>query len=188
MPEYVALFGAAYERSTPPISQATLASALAAFERTLVSDRALYDAYLAGDSGALTDTMQEGLALFEELSCDSCHEPPLFQSDHYAARLPAAVAGEDRGRYEVTGEPADRFAFRVPTLRNARDTGPYFHDGSVASLREAVALEVDNIKSEQNAPLEEALAALEMPESAGESLVAEVRSDQENLAGFLTVR
>ena len=60
--------------------------------------------------------------------------------------------------------------------------------GRVLIAADAVALEVDNITSEQNAPLAEALAALEMPESAGESLVSEVRSDQENLAGFLTVR
>jgi putative nucleotidyltransferase with HDIG domain len=60
--------------------------------------------------------------------------------------------------------------------------------GRVLIAADAVALEVDNITSEQNAPLTEALAALEMPESAGESLVSEVRSDQENLAGFLTVR
>jgi putative nucleotidyltransferase with HDIG domain len=60
--------------------------------------------------------------------------------------------------------------------------------GRVLIAADAVALEVDNITSEQNAPLVEALAALEMPQSAGESLVSEVRSDQENLAGFLTVR
>lgn len=142
VPEYAELFGAAFEGSAPQVSKDTLAVALASFERTLVSDRALYDAYLEGDSGALTETMQEGLALLEELSCDGCHEPPLFQSDRYEVRLDAE--GADRGRYEVTGEPSDRFAFRVPTLRNARDTAPYFHDGSVATLREAVALEVDN--------------------------------------------
>jgi cytochrome c peroxidase len=140
VPEYVELFGAAFEDA--PIGEHTLAAALAAFQRTLVSDHAPYDAYLAGDDGALTATMREGLQLLSELECDSCHAPPLFQSDRYAARL--AIAEDDLGRFEVTGEPADRGAFRVPPLRNARDTGPYFHDGSVATLREAVAIEVDN--------------------------------------------
>jgi cytochrome c peroxidase len=142
VPEYTALFGAAFEAASSPITERTLAAALAAFQRTLVSDYAPYDAYLAGDDGALSQTMREGLGLLSELECDSCHEPPLFQSDRYATRL--EVADEDLGRYEVSGEHADRGAFRVPPLRNARDTAPYFHDGSVATLREAVAIEVDN--------------------------------------------
>jgi HD-like signal output (HDOD) protein len=60
--------------------------------------------------------------------------------------------------------------------------------GRVLVAADTVALEIDNVTSEQNAPLEEALDALEMPAGAGESLLAEVRSDQDNLAGFLTVR
>lgn len=142
VPEYAELFEAAFEAAPSPIAETTLAAALAAFQRTLVSDHAPYDAYLDGDDGALSDTMREGLGLLGELECDSCHEPPLFQSDRYATRL--AVSDDDLGRYEVTDEHADRGAFRVPPLRNARDTAPYFHDGSVATLREAVAIEVDN--------------------------------------------
>jgi cytochrome c peroxidase len=142
VPEYVELFDAAFEHAAPRISPATLAEALAAFQRTLVSDHAPYDAYLAGDPGALSETMGQGLELLGELGCEGCHEPPLFQSDRYARRLEARP--EDLGRFELTGEGEDRGAFRVPTLRNARDTAPYFHDGSAQTLREAVAIEVDN--------------------------------------------
>lgn len=140
VPEYAMRFDEAFPNEQPRISASTLTSALAEFQRTLVSDRAPYDAYLAGDSGALSDTMREGLALLDELGCQSCHEPPLFQSDRYMRRVPAV---DDLGRYEVTGAEQDREAFRVPSLRNARETGPYFHDGSVVALRDAVALEVD---------------------------------------------
>ena len=145
--EYRERFDAAFPARAPAITADTLTSALAEFQRTLISDHAPYDAYLGGDTAALSPRMLEGLALFEELGCASCHTPPLFQSDHYARRLPAREGSVhadelDLGRYEVTGEPADREAFRVPTLRNVRDTAPYFHDGSVATLDEAVELEV----------------------------------------------
>jgi cytochrome c peroxidase len=142
VPEYVELFDAAFEHAAPPASEATLGEALAAFQRTLVSDHAPYDAYIAGDSGALSATMREGLELLGELGCEGCHEPPLFQSDRYARRL--VEVPDDLGRFEVTGDDEDRGAFRVPTLRNTRDTAPYFHDGSAQTLREAVAIEVEN--------------------------------------------
>jgi cytochrome c peroxidase len=149
--EYGELFGAAFPDRQAAITAQTLTAALAEFQRTLVSDHAPYDAYLAGDTAALSARMLEGLALLEELGCDGCHSPPLFQSDRYARRLPSREGVDegvveadalDLGRYEVTGAPEDREAFRVPTLRNVRDTAPYFHDGSVATLREAVAHEV----------------------------------------------
>jgi cytochrome c peroxidase len=137
--EYASRFAAAFPNARPSVTAVTLTAALAEFQRTLVSEHAPYDAYLAGDTGALSATMREGLALLDELGCQSCHEPPLFQSDRYEKRVPAV---DDLGRYEVTGAEEDREAFRVPTLRNARETGPYFHDGSVVTLREAVELEV----------------------------------------------
>jgi cytochrome c peroxidase len=143
VPEYEALFAAAFPDEQAPIARAPLAQALAAFVRTLVSDRAPYDAYVAGDRGALRDTTREGLALFEALECGSCHTPPLFQSDRYAAR--GLVEGDlraDLGRFTVTDDEADRGAFRVPTLRNVATTEPYFHDGRAATLREAVEHEV----------------------------------------------
>jgi len=139
IPEYVSRFAAAFPDAAEPISEATLAKALAAFQRTLVSDRALYDAYVDGDARALDDAMARGLWRFAEAGCDGCHAPPTFEGPGYA---PRGVASGDPGRAAVSGDPADHGAFRVPTLRNVRDSGPYFHDGSVAELRDAVRHEL----------------------------------------------
>jgi len=140
LPEYVAAFERAFPDDAEPVSVTNLARALAAFERGLVSDRALYDAYVDGDVGALSHDMVAGMARFAELGCASCHAPPTFSSEAFAARgIPGSA---DLGRFEMTGADADRGAFRVPSLRNLRDTGPYFHDGSVASLEDAVRHEL----------------------------------------------
>lgn len=140
LPEYVERFAAAFPDDPEPLSVTNLTRALAAFERGLVSDRALYDAYVAGDAGAFSDDMVGGMARFAEAGCDACHVPPTFESPRYAAR--GIGGGEDPGRFEVTGAEADRGAFHVPTLRNVRDSDPYFHDGSVADLEDAVRYEL----------------------------------------------
>ena len=138
-PGYVTLFQQAFPGEAQPVSVDNLAKALAAFQRTLVSDAAPYDQYVAGDDGAMRQEWVDGMFLFAEGGCASCHAPPLFESERYVSRIPSA----DPGRASVTNEAADHGAFRVPTLRNARDTEPYFHDGSVATLEEAVALEAE---------------------------------------------
>jgi cytochrome c peroxidase len=87
--------------------------------------------------------MKHGMDLFAKEGCSSCHVPPLFASDGFADRGVLPVPGvDDAGRYEVTKDEADRNAFAVPTLRNAHDTGPYFHTGAVEDFREAVAREL----------------------------------------------
>lgn len=136
---YVPLFEAAFPEDYAPVSAQNIAKALAAFERTLVSNRAPYDRYVDGDEGSLREEVQRGMELFAEAGCASCHAPPLFEANRYERRLP----GPDLGRMEVTGKEADRGKVRVPTLRNLRETGPYFHDGSVVELDDAVALEVE---------------------------------------------
>jgi len=138
-PEYVTLFAAAFPDDPSPVNAANLARALSAFQRTLVSDQAPYDQYVAGDEGALIPSVVEGMFLFGEAGCATCHVPPLFESDRYVSR----IGGPDPGRAAVTGDPADAGAVRVPTLRNARDTEPYFHDGSVMTLEDAVRLEAE---------------------------------------------
>jgi cytochrome c peroxidase len=140
IPEYVRRFDEVFGDGSE-VTEAHLAKALASFQRTLVSDNAPYDAFRAGDPGALSEQMQRGLSLFEEIGCDACHTPPEFQSDVYADR--GVGNDDDLGRFEVTGDARDRGAFRVPGLRNVRETGPYFHDGSVATLREAVRHEAN---------------------------------------------
>jgi cytochrome c peroxidase len=144
IPAYVALFRAAFPEAEPAVSKDTFGKALATFMRSYVSNRATYDQYLAGDAHALSAQDLRGLALFAQLGCHDCHVPPRFDSERYADRhAPNPDGIEDLGRYEVTGNEADRHAFRVPTLRNARETGPYFHNGAVVSFEAAVEHEVD---------------------------------------------
>jgi cytochrome c peroxidase len=156
---YRALFAAAFPES-PIVSQENATRAIASFVRTIVSNDAPYDRYAKGDDNALSNAEVRGMFLFAELGCATCHAPPLFGADRYdAVRLGAdvspspAVGGDDLGRYEVTGEEEDRFAFRVPQLRNLRETGPYFHDGRartmIMALREMTAATSFRVVSEE---------------------------------------
>ena len=142
IPAYVALFRRAFPGDAEPVTERNLARAIATFERTLVSFRARYDRYRAGDDGALDATEHRGLALFEELRCGECHAPPFFDRERYDPSLTTPTEGApDDGRMEHTRDASDRGRFLVPTLRNLRESQPYFHDGSVATVHDAIALE-----------------------------------------------
>jgi cytochrome c peroxidase len=143
IPAYVERFREAFPEADPPVSKDTFAKALAVFMRAYVSDRATYDQYVAGDARALDARDLRGLALFAELRCHECHVPPRFDSDHFVNRhVPALPGIEDHGRQEISGDAQDQGAYRVPTLRNARETGPYFHNGAIASFADAIRHEV----------------------------------------------
>lgn len=141
--EYVELFKAAFP-DDPRVSVENMASALAAMQRTIVSNRSLYDGYVGGDLGALDDDAIDGMFRFAEHGCDGCHTPPLFESEVFADRNVADLEGvEDEGLAEVTERPSDRGKFRTPALRNIALTSPYFHNGSVALLADAVRHELE---------------------------------------------
>ncbi len=137
VPAYVTLFDQAFPGQ--PITKQTIAEALAAFERGLVTSKAPYDQYVAGDPGAMSASEIHGMNLFGSSGCPTCHVPPLFEKNEYVKRFDSP----DEGRGAITNNPADDGAFRVPTLRNSRETSPYFHDGSVADLQSAVSAELD---------------------------------------------
>ncbi len=142
IPEYVSRFTASFPGASPAVTVENMEKAIAAFERTMVTNFAPYDQYLAGDLGSLDDGAQRGMFAFAKAGCQSCHVPPLFDEMIYANRGVAPIPGVmDDGRMEVTHDPADQGAFRVPTLRNIRETGPYFHTGAVVTLDDAVASE-----------------------------------------------
>ncbi len=143
IPEYVARFEAAFPAAAPgeALSEANFRKAISDFERTLISTGSLYDAFVDGDEGALDVVMRDGMQTFDTLGCTSCHVPPSFDREAFFAR---GIGAGDRGRAAVSGLAADEAAFRVPTLRNVRLSEPYFHDGSVATLEEAIAHEVRN--------------------------------------------
>jgi cytochrome c peroxidase len=139
IPAYVGLFQAAFPGESDPISPENIAKAIAALERTVVSHRSPYDHYVAGDAGSLSELEQTGMQVFASSGCASCHAPPLFENEKYVKRFESS----DDGRFAISHDEADRGAFRVPTLRNLRETGPYFHDGSVDAIEDAISKEVD---------------------------------------------
>jgi cytochrome c peroxidase len=141
IPEYVQAFQKAFPGEKQPVTYDNMAKAIGAFERKLMTpDR--FDKLLAGDAAALSDEEKAGLNKFLEAGCAACHFGPylggsMFQKLGLVRPWPNQ---KDQGRYEVTRQDVDRMMFKVPSLRNIEKTGPYFHDGSVASLEEAVKL------------------------------------------------
>lgn len=140
IPGYAPLFEEAFPGEADPIRYDDFARAIGAFERGLTTP-SRFDAFLEGQDTALTDREVEGLASFVSVGCIQCHVGAAVGGGSYqklGRNLPYAT--EDPGRFKVTGDEADRFFFKVPSLRNVEKTGPYFHDGSIASLDEAVRL------------------------------------------------
>ena len=124
-----------------PVTEKGFAQAIAAFERTILSGNSPYDQFKAGNKNAMTEAQQRGLKTFEKSGCANCHTAPLFSSyEYYNAGVDADKPKPDEGRKAVTKKDEDTGAFRVPSLRDVANTAPYFHDGSVKSLEEAVAL------------------------------------------------
>ena len=145
-PEYRRLFAQAFHRSaTQPISLEEVATALAAFETSLVSLNSRFDRYAHGDDRALSDSEVRGWNVFRGFvgRCTQCHVPPLFQSDDLAAIGAPPVPGQpyDQGAGVLPpADPALNGAFKVPTLRNIALTAPYFHSGKVWDLSVAVEI------------------------------------------------
>jgi cytochrome c peroxidase len=158
IPAYVALFEQAFPGEARPVTRENMARALATFVRAYESRHAPYDQYLRGDTLALSAQDLRGMALFAELACQSCHVPPRFESETYANRhVPNPEGIADEGRFEHTKVLADRGRFRVPTLRNARETGPFFHNGALASFEDAVRHEVsEQVEAGVREPLSQA--------------------------------
>ncbi len=131
-------FSAAFPDDPDPINQQNVALSIAAFERTLNTPNSPLDRFLRGDVQAMTETQVEGMKLFVDAGCVACHNgPALTDSNFHRFELPGST---DEGRFLVTGDEADMFAFRTPTLRNVAVTYPYFNNGSVADLHSAVQL------------------------------------------------
>ena len=141
VPEYQQKFKDVYGDNG--LTFTNVAGAIAAFERTIVSADSPYDKFQAGDKGALTDEQKRGKDLFfgERTSCNSCHTAPLFTDNKFhAIGVPQeGPKTEDLGRFNVTQDEQDKFAFKTPTLRNVDRTGPYMHTGGLQSLEEVVA-------------------------------------------------
>ena len=140
IPGYAPLFQAAYPGDADPIRFENIVDSIAAFEARLVTP-SRFDALLRGDESALSDQEKTGLAVFVAAGCVNCHEGVnLGGAGLRAFEGAAELTPDDRGRFDVTGEPGDEYVFKVPMLRNITRTAPYLHDGSAATLPEALAI------------------------------------------------
>ncbi len=154
IPGYVEMFKKAFPNEKDPITYDNVAKAIAAFERTLTTP-SRFDEFLKGNTDALTKKEKEGLKLFIQIGCASCHNGPalggtMFQRfgiveaywnatrDYVTFDKPTMPM--DVGRFAVTHKEEDLYVFKVPSLRNISRTYPYFHDGSVWSLEDAVKI------------------------------------------------
>jgi cytochrome c peroxidase len=134
---YRPLFYAAFGHEKAELKD--VVQAIATFERTIVSGNSPYDRYLAGESMALTPQQKRGLDLFQRVGCVGCHGGPLFTNGSFAnIGIGMDVEKPDLGRYEITHNPDDWGAFKVPTLREIKHTYPYMHDGSLKTLAEVI--------------------------------------------------
>jgi cytochrome c peroxidase len=152
IPGYRPYFEAAFGTDNP-MTVDNAAKAVAAYERTLITPGSAYDRYVNGDKEALTEQQVRGMNTFVEVGCAACHSgaafsgPAMSPGTGFFSRFPAFTDNDyvkqydftaDEGRMAVTGNEADKHMWKVPTLRNIALTAPYFHNGSVKTLDEAV--------------------------------------------------
>ncbi|RLJ71141.1 cytochrome c peroxidase [Hydrogenivirga caldilitoris] len=152
IPEYVELFNRAFPNDRNPVNYENIAKAIAAFERTLTTP-SRFDDFLRGNTEALTKEEKEGLKTFIEVGCASCHNGVALGGNMFTrfgiveaywnatrdyVTLEKPTMPMDVGKFAVTHKEEDLYVFKVPSLRNISRTYPYFHDGSVWNLEDAV--------------------------------------------------
>jgi cytochrome c peroxidase len=143
---YVSLFKAAFPSDKEPVTVDNFAKAIGSFERTLVTPSP-FDSYLKGDEKALTLVQRRGLKTFMDTGCMGCHSGTyvggqMYQKFGIIEPYWKYTKSEkiDDGRYAVTKAETDKYFFKVPVLRNVEKTPPYFHDGSIDTLGQAVLI------------------------------------------------
>ncbi|MGV8898498.1 MAG: cytochrome-c peroxidase [Burkholderiaceae bacterium] len=139
IPAYRTEFEKVFKKDTMDIDQVT--NAIAAFEETLVTPNSRLDQWLMGNKSALTKNELAGYQLFKSSGCTACHNGPAVGGNSFQKMgvvKPYKGTSKSEGRSAVTGKDADRFNFKVPTLRNIELTYPYFHDGEATTLTQAV--------------------------------------------------
>ncbi|MEN8187205.1 MAG: cytochrome-c peroxidase [Bacteroidota bacterium] len=144
--KYPDLFAKAFPNEEKPITYENMKNAIGAFERKLITP-SKFDDYLGGDDTALNEKEKEGLQLFIDKGCTTCHIGNVLGGNMYQK---FGLYGDywemtksekiDNGRFEVSKQEGDKFIFKTPSLRNIEKTYPYFHDGSVKDLNEAVKI------------------------------------------------
>lgn len=152
IPGYVQSFKAVFGEENA-VTYDNIAKAIATYERTLVTPDSPFDRYMRGDKMAMSDAAQRGMKTVESVGCTSCHNGPNFSGPQlpigqgFFQKFPTFAGSKydkqydltsDLGRYNVTKDSDDKHMWRVPTWRNVALTAPYFHNGSVKTLDEAI--------------------------------------------------
>ena len=144
--EYNTLFTKVFPNDKKPISYKNIQNAIGAFERTLITP-SRFDEFMDGDLNALSDVEKDGLQIFISTGCTACHSGNvlggnIYQKfglfDDYWKHTKSKTI--DEGKFAVTKNENDKYIFKSPSLRNIEKTYPYFHDGSVSDLKEAVRI------------------------------------------------
>jgi cytochrome c peroxidase len=140
MPDYVDAFKKAFPGEKKPVNYENMARSIGAFERKLITP-SRWDKFLKGDSAALTNEEKAGFNEYMDIGCQACHAGTYLGGNLYQ-RLGAVKPwpdSSDAGREKITKNEADRMVFKVPGLRNIEKTKPYFHNGKIESLEDAVS-------------------------------------------------
>jgi cytochrome c peroxidase len=133
IPQYVMLFKEAF-KTKDPVSSVNIGKAIAAFERTLVTNNSRFDQYMTGDSTAISLAEKEGFKLFKKANCHNCHNGPMFSDfKMHVLGIP------DNVKLELSDDGFEQsYGFRTPSLRNLRHTAPYMHNGAFKDLQEVL--------------------------------------------------
>jgi parallel beta-helix repeat protein len=173
IPEYAQLFEAAY--GNDPITIENTQSAIASFERTLISKDSPFDKYAAGQFDALTAQQRRGLNLFRSAAtrCFECHAAPTFGSDDFFVTGVPDIQGQshDAGRAAIVSDGKDG-AFKAPTLRNVALTGPYMHNGAFATLDEVIWFYANGGGGQYGLEVDRQIVPIDLSAQQREDLVA----------------
>jgi len=144
--DYLPAFRTTYPQDAQPLTAGNYGRALEAYQASLTTPAA-FDRFLAGDDSAFGEREKAGMRAFVATGCSGCHNGPLFGGTMMqrfglvkSYWLETRSDKVDEGRYAITKKEEDRYVFRVAMLRNIAKTAPYFHDGSVARLDDAVKI------------------------------------------------
>ncbi|WP_029922799.1 cytochrome-c peroxidase [Nevskia soli] len=181
IPGYKTYFERAFG-ADPEISADTIAKAIAAYERTLITPNSPYDRFVKGEKTALSTQQQRGMQAFADVGCTACHSganfsgPSLAEGTGFFMKFPTYLDNpyvaryhllDDGGKAVQTGKKEDQNVWRVPTLRNLVYTAPYFHNGQVTSLPDAVRV----------------MAATQLNKNLPDSQIMDITAFLESLSG-----
>lgn len=178
---YRQLFSRAFQA---PASEKTVVQALVAFFHALKNGNAPWDRFEAGEANAVTASAKRGFEVFQSAGCIACHAPPLYSDfAFHAVGAGSLKTDADPGRFNATKDEADRGKFKTPSLRNVALTGPYFHDGSAATLDEAIDWMASGFAKRKGAPVD----ALLKPHPLSKADKAALKAFLESLTGESTI-